>query len=102
MPKLNLKLVKKKIRNMELGYTEEEINHIIQFGKYHYDYENQEDFDYIIQNFCLPLHTSCRYCKSSMMINRLRDHKCKLKVNKDIEPSNSKYIYNVYRQNNRR
>jgi hypothetical protein len=67
MVKLNLRLVKQKIRNMGLGYTEEDINHIIQFGKYHYVYENQEDFDYIIQNFCLPLHSNCRLCKTSLM-----------------------------------
>jgi hypothetical protein len=81
MTKLNLKLVKNKIRNMKLNYTEEDINHIIQFAKYNYIYENQESFEYIIQNFCLPLHTNCRYCKGSMMINSLRDHNCSSKNN---------------------
>lgn len=79
MVKLNLRLVKQKIRNMGLGYTEEEINHMIYFAKYHYNYKSQEDFEFIIQNFCLPLHTTCRKCKGSLMLNSLKDHSCKTK-----------------------
>jgi hypothetical protein len=80
MTKVNIKLIKQKIRNMKLGYTEEEINHMIYFAKYHYNYKNHEDFDYIIQYFCLPLHTNCRKCKGSLMLNNRRDHNCKLQI----------------------